>query len=124
MPAESLRETIRRYNGFVDAGKDLDFNKPTPRYRLEKPPFYAAWATPCVHDTFVGLRVNTNARVQDIAGRVIPGLYAAGECKGGYSMHGFGPAQVFGRIAGIHAAGGTTSAMAPQVNPPAHMAEH
>ena len=28
------------------AGADTDFKKPTPLYKIEKPPFYAAWSTP------------------------------------------------------------------------------
>lgn len=123
MPGDALAATIERYNGFVAAGKDADFNKPTPKFRIGKPPFFAAWATPCVHDTFVGLRTTTNAEVQDIDGHVIAGLYAAGECRGGFGMHGLGPAQVFGRIAGVHAAGGRTAQIAEQVRARAHLAE-
>ncbi len=39
-----LQETVNRYNGFVAAGADTDFKKPTPLHKIEKPPFYAAWA--------------------------------------------------------------------------------
>lgn len=124
MPGDALAATIGRYNSFVQSGKDTDFNKSAPKYRIEKPPFYAAWATPCLHDTYVGLRINSNAEVQDIAGRVIVGLYAAGECKGGFDMHGIGPAAAFGRIAGIQAAGGSTRQLAQQVDPPAYMAQN
>ena len=63
MPGNVLKETVERYNSFVDAGKDADFNKPKPLYKIQTPPFYAAWATPCVHDCYVGLRTNTNAQV-------------------------------------------------------------
>jgi hypothetical protein len=51
MPPANLEETMERYNSFVESGVDADFDKPTPRHRIEKPPFYAAWATPVVHDT-------------------------------------------------------------------------
>ena len=57
-----LQETVNRYNSFVAAGVDTDFKKPTPMHKIEKPPFYAAWATPILHDTLTGLRTNTNAR--------------------------------------------------------------
>ena len=46
MPPQNLAATVARYNAFVDAGKDADFGKPKPLYKIAKPPFYAAWATP------------------------------------------------------------------------------
>jgi succinate dehydrogenase/fumarate reductase flavoprotein subunit len=104
MPGTALRQTVERYNSFVDTGKDIDFGKPTPMFKIQKPPFYAAWATPVLHDTYAGLRINTNAQVMDMKGEIIPGLYAAGDSAGGFSMHGIGRATVFGRIAGMHAA--------------------
>jgi hypothetical protein len=104
MPAAALEETVARYNGFTDAGVDEDFGKPTPLYRIQTPPFYAAWSTPQIHDSYTGLRTNTNAQVMDLYGEVIEGLYAAGESQGGFNQHGLGRSVVFGRIAGRHAA--------------------
>ena len=99
-----LQETVNRYNAFVAAGADADFNKPAPLYKIEKAPFYAAWATPILHDALTGLRTNTNAEVIDIRGEVISGLYCAGESQGGFAQHGLTRCMVFGRIAGRHAA--------------------
>jgi urocanate reductase len=99
-----LQETVNRYNGFVAAGSDSDFKKPTPMYKIEKPPFYAAWATPILHDTLTGLRSNTSGEVIDIRGAVIPGLYCAGESQGGFAQHGLARCMVFGRVAGRSAA--------------------
>jgi succinate dehydrogenase/fumarate reductase flavoprotein subunit len=104
MPGETLRTTVARYNSFVDAGKDADLDKPTPTYKIETPPFYAAWATPTLHDVMSGLRINTNAQVMDIHGQIIPGLYAAGESASAISMHGLAKGAVFGRLAAMHAA--------------------
>lgn len=105
MPGDALRQTVERYNSFVDSGAgDVDFNKPRPLHKIQRPPFYAAWATPCVHDTYAGVRINTNAQVLDTRGEVIPGLYAAGESAGGFGQHGLGRSFVFGRLAGIDAA--------------------
>ena len=67
----ALRETVTRYNSFVDTGSDPDFGKPTPRYKIQTPPFYAAWATPILHDTYAGLRVNEKFQVIDVFGNVI-----------------------------------------------------
>jgi urocanate reductase len=99
-----LQETVNRYNAFVVGGADTDFKKPTPMYKIEKPPFYAAWATPILHDTLTGLRTNTTGEVIDIRGAVIPGLYCAGECQGGFAQHGLARCVVFGRVAGRNAA--------------------
>ena len=104
MPPQNLVETVRRYNSFVDIGKDADFGKPTPRYKIAKPPFYAAWATPVIHDTRAGLRINARCQVIDMKGEVIPGLYCGGESAGGFSMHGLPRAVCQGFIAGRDAA--------------------
>lgn len=104
MPAAALQETVTKYNSFVDAGVDADFKKPTPRYKIQKPPFYAAWSTPILHDSLCGLRTNAKAEVLDLQGQVIPGLYCAGESQGGFAQHGLGRTIVFGRIAGREAA--------------------
>ena len=99
-----LEETVARYNSFVDMGVDPDFEKPTPLYKIETPPFYAAWSTPILHDSLTGLRTNAKAQVMDTHGQVIPGLYCAGESQGGFAQHGLGRCLVFGRIAGRDAA--------------------
>jgi urocanate reductase len=104
IPGAALQEAVNRYNGFVAAGADADFKKPTPLYKIEKPPFYAAWTTPILHDTLTGIRTNTDSQVIDIRGEVIPGLYCAGESQGGFAQHGLTRCIVFGRIAGRHAA--------------------
>jgi succinate dehydrogenase/fumarate reductase flavoprotein subunit len=104
MPGANLRQTVERYNTFVERGKDDDFGKPTPKYKITQPPFYAAWATHVCHDTLAGLRINNKAQVIDLQGNVIPGLYSAGETAGGIALHGLARCIVFGRIAGREAA--------------------
>jgi len=104
LPAQSLQETVTRYNSFVDAGNDADFGKPQPLYKIQTPPFYAAWATPVIHDTRAGLRINAHSQVVDLKGEIIPGLYCGGESAGGFGMHGVARGIVQGRIAGMHAA--------------------
>ena len=104
MKGEVLEATVARYNSFVDAGKDEDFGKPTPKYRIDKPPFYAAWGTPNVHDSRSGLRINAKCQVLDMSGEVIPGLYCAGESAGGFNQHGMGRCTTQGYISGMNAA--------------------
>ena len=60
--------------------------------------------------TFGGLKTDDRARVVDVDGSAIPGLYAAGELTGMYYTNYTGSTSVlrgavFGRIAGRHAAG-------------------
>ena len=88
MPGQNLEATVARYNAIVDFGYDPDFEKPNPKYKIQTPPFYAAWATPLVHDTRAGLRINEKCQVLDMQGQVIPGLYCAGESAGGFALHG------------------------------------
>jgi len=109
MPSKNLVETVARYNSFVDTGKDEDFGKPTPKYKIARPPFYAAWATPVIHDTRAGLRINAKCQVQDMQGKVIPGLYCGGESAGGFSQHGLARAICQGYIAGRNAAAEKTT---------------
>lgn len=104
MPAANLQETVTRYNGFVDAGADTDFGKPEPKYKIQTPPFYAAWATPIIHDCMTGLRITEHCEVVDVFGHVIPGFYCAGESAGGFSIHGLARCIGTGYIAGAHAA--------------------
>ena len=69
-------------------------------YKIEKPPFYAAWATPVIHDTRVGL-----AHQRELPGHGHEragdrGLYCGGESAGGFSMHGLARCLTQGYIAG------------------------
>jgi hypothetical protein len=105
MPAKNLEATVARYNAIADFGVDPDFDKPNPKYKILTPPFYAAWASPVVHDTYAGLRINMKCQVMDFNGQVIPGLYCGGESAGGCSQHGQGRAITQGYIAGKEAAG-------------------
>ncbi|MFZ0846472.1 MAG: FAD-dependent oxidoreductase [Pseudolabrys sp.] len=104
MPPGNLEETVARYNSFVDSGEDIDFGKPKPLYKIAKPPFYAAWATPNIHDTRAGLRINARCEVMDMNATVIQGLYCGGESAGGFSQHGLARATCQGYIAGTNAA--------------------
>jgi FAD binding domain-containing protein len=104
MRGATLQATVERYNSMVDRGEDIDFGKPSPKYKIQTPPFYAAWGTLVVHDTRAGLRINAKCQVIDMQGEVIPGLYCAGESAGGFNQHGMGRCATQGFIAGINVA--------------------
>lgn len=77
--------------------------------RLDQPPFQAFAVTCGITFTFGGVRIDHDARVLDVGGRPVPGLYAAGEMVGGlfYGNYpggtGLTAGSVFGRIAGMSA---------------------
>jgi len=110
IPAADLEATVKRYNGFVDAKKDADFNRANMPRKLETAPFYAVEIGPAVHHTMGGIKIDTDAEVINESGSAVPGLYAAGEVTGG--VHGanrlggnaMADIAVFGKIAGTNAA--------------------
>lgn len=114
IPADALIETINKHNFYLTDGKDPDFNKAITKAMIPmgdgQGPFYGIAQWPAVHHTMGGLRINPQAQVIDVFGKVIPGLYAAGEVAGG--VHGSNrlgsnaipDAVSFGRVAGTNAA--------------------
>jgi tricarballylate dehydrogenase len=77
---------------------------------IDEPPFEAYGVTCGITFTFGGVKIDTEARVLDMADRPIRGLYAAGEMAAGVfyfnypGSSGLTCGTVFGRIAGRHAA--------------------
>lgn len=112
IPAESLTESIARYNSQKKAGVDDDFGRSATEMTasLETPPFYAVKVKPAIHHTMGGLSVDTQTQVLKGDGTPIPGLYAAGEVTGGLHganrLGGNGVADIVvnGRLAGKAAA--------------------
>lgn len=111
--AENLKKTVKEWIGFCKTLKGDPFGRPScdPEVRLDGPaPYYANIMAPSVHHTMGGVKINTKGEVIDTKGKVIPGLWAAGEVTGG--IHGANrvggnavpDALVFGRIAGRNAA--------------------
>ena len=106
VPLKYLADTVAKWNGYVDAGADPDFEreKDAPMHRIATPPFYGLAIMVIWHDSYGGLRVNGKHQVVGMRGEVIPGLYAGGEAVGGFQKHGLGKGHVHGFIAGTHAA--------------------
>lgn len=86
LPVEEVEKTIKRYNGFVKAGKDEDFNRKYMKGTFEKGPYYGFIGEPIVGVSLGGLKVDKNLNVLDVYDRPIKNLYAAGEVVGG--LHG------------------------------------
>jgi fumarate reductase flavoprotein subunit len=122
IPAGGLKSTIEEYNSDIEkCGHDRRFGRikrsmvaahGEPLIKIEKPPFYAIVCKVCLTSMKGGLKVNTRGQLIDQLGRVIPGVYAAGEVVGGlqgipghyYTGHMTINAFVYGRLVGKYAA--------------------
>jgi tricarballylate dehydrogenase len=128
----ALQATIAEFNRAVrqdvpfDPGKkdgrsttNLAVPKSNWASTIDEPPFEAFPVTCGITFTFGGVRTDRDARVLDVDGAAIPGLYAAGELVGGLFYFnypggsGLMAAAVFGRIAGRAAAQQARSGSAP-----------
>ncbi|MBI2832737.1 MAG: FAD-dependent oxidoreductase [Chloroflexi bacterium] len=108
-----LAETVKKYNRCADARKDADFGRTYFGPGIRKPPFIGLGpGRPMVFTCNGTLMVNEKHRVLDVFGRVIPGLYAAGDMGKSGKIVGHGTrlawACVSGRRSGKFAAAETT----------------
>jgi len=113
---DAYNRAVRRDIAFNSVVKDgrctegLAVPKSNWANTIDTPPFHAYAVTCGITFTFGGVKVSPHAAVQDVAGKDIPGLYAAGEMVGGLfyfnypSGTGLVSGAVFGRIAGTSAA--------------------
>jgi 3-oxosteroid 1-dehydrogenase len=128
IPADKLRATVERFNGFAGNGRDEDFHRGERAYdrwlgdpfetavgqslgTVAEGPFYAIQLYPGDVSTFGGLVTDAQARVLRADGSVIEGLYATGTTTAsalGRRSPGagasIGPAFTFAYIAAKHAA--------------------
>ena len=110
IPADTFAATMNTWNGYVAEKNDPDFGRTSFANPLDTAPFYAVKVTAGIHHTMGGLKIDPETHVIDESGKVIPGLFAAGEVTGG--VHGgnrlggnaVADFVVFGRIAGAQAA--------------------
>ncbi|MFH0725497.1 MAG: FAD-dependent oxidoreductase [Pseudomonadota bacterium] len=115
LDADTFKATVKRYNELAASGHDSDFGKdPQMLFPCDKPPFYAVRTTLGILVTMAGPMVNEYFQVIDKQGRIIPGLYAVGNCSGGFNSYEFsmdadigslGRCCVSGYLAAKHAAG-------------------
>ena len=126
--AKAFVETVSQFNATAPLGHDAAFGKGSKAYNryqgdalhgpnpciapIENGPFYAIKMVIGDLGTYAGIVTDENARALDAEGRIIPGLYAAGNdmasiMGGNYPGAGItlGPALTFGYIAGKHLAG-------------------
>lgn len=121
--SERFLQTVRDFNEAVDTSVPFDPNvrdgrgtrglappKSNWATTISEPPFEAYMVTCGITFTFGGLSVDPSARVLDVYGEPITGLFAAGELVGGLFYFnypggaGLTAGTVFGRLAGEGAA--------------------
>lgn len=112
---QTALDQVAKYNELCATGKDSQYGKDS-KYMvpIDTPPFYTAPAsnsktTSAGLVTLAGVETNNNLQVIDVAGNVIPGLYAAGNCLGErygnsyatpFAGNSIGMAMTHGRVAG------------------------
>ena len=113
LPAEKVKKLVDEYNEKMKAGKLGEMNPPCTYKKphpIAKAPFYAVPLQGGMTATFGGPLINTKTEIQNLDGKSIPGLYAAGNSAGGIFFHNYaggaqlGAATVFGRVAGVEMA--------------------
>jgi len=123
VPSDALERTVATFNAAVRPGTfnhtvlddcHTDGLNPAKSHwaqRIDQPPFWAYPLRPGITFTYLGVRVDDNARVIMNDGRPATNIYAAGEIMAGNILRrgylaGFGMTigTVFGRIAGASAA--------------------
>lgn len=79
IPAQTLARTVQAYNNSCQAGHDSDFGRCSESLKPLQPPYHALRLVPLLYNTRGGPCRDGHARVIDVDGQPIPGLYAAGE---------------------------------------------
>ncbi|MGE0774567.1 MAG: FAD-binding protein [Sphingomonadaceae bacterium] len=128
VPANPLSATVSRFNGFARKGVDEDFSKGGNFYNrffgdhrhspsaqlgtVERAPFYAVALYLGDIGSKGGPKTDEDARVLDVSGKPIPGLFAIGNASGSVMGSAYpgagatlGSAMTFGYVAATRMAG-------------------
>ena len=85
IPADELAKTVARYNVLCAKGVDEDYGKSAHRMTpVDTAPFYGIRTCAWHLTTLNGCRINTDMQVIREDGTPIEGLYATGDCSGGF----------------------------------------
>lgn len=101
---DNLKETVKEFNMAVRGEiKDPFREKPTKKEFMSEGPYYGVQVESAVHMTRGGVVADEKTQVYYENGKVVKGLYAAGEVANSNSG-AYSAAVIFGRIAGEEAA--------------------
>ena len=82
---DAFVETVKHYNEICEAGADTDFGKEAQYLvPVDSAPYYGISRTIRVSAICTGVDVNKQHQCLDEAGEPIEGLYAVGNCSGGF----------------------------------------
>lgn len=97
-----LRETVDQYNASVNGAED-EFGRTIFQKPIEQGPFYCIKVNSGGVMTFGGVSINESCQVLDENNTPISGLYAAGECVGGYRAYGYvcGDSNIHSAVTGM-----------------------
>ncbi len=85
IPADTFVATVERYNEMCANGEDTDYGKEAHRLTpVDTAPFYGVRTGAWHLTTLNGCRINTDMQVIREDGTAIEGLYATGDCSGGF----------------------------------------
>ncbi|WP_205623062.1 FAD-binding protein [Sciscionella marina] len=123
VPGDRLAATVRGFNRMAESGVDTDFRRGeepydrfftgdrSPLVPIEQPPFHAVAFGLSDLGTKGGLCTDPDARVLDVSGAPIQGLYAAGNSMAAVSGTAYpgggnpiGSSMVFSHLAALHMA--------------------
>lgn len=115
IPADTLKETVARYNELVQAGVDEDFSKKADRlFPIENPPYYVVpFGDSGMLVLIGGIDCDPDLHALDAEQNIVEGLYVAGNTMGGRFLVDYpvtvagashSMAMSFGRLAGRNAA--------------------
>ena len=90
IPADELVKTVEHYNELCANGEDTDYGKDKHKLTpIDQGPFYGARTCAWHLTTMDGCRINTNMQVIREDGTPIEGLYATGDCTGGFFANNY-----------------------------------
>ncbi len=90
IPADEFVKTVERYNELCAKGVDEDYGKGAHRMTpVDTAPFYGIRTGAWHLTTLDGCRINTDMQVIREDGSVIEGLYATGDCTGGFFANNY-----------------------------------
>ena len=90
IPVDTFVATVKRYNELCKKGVDEDYGK--AQYRLtpiDTAPYYGVRTAAWHLTTLDGVGINTDMQVLGEDGKPIEGLYATGDCSGGFFANNY-----------------------------------
>ena len=84
VPADTFVAEMQAYNEMCHKGEDTRFGKPAQfMLPMEQGPYYAFYEKLFQENAAGGMKIDSQTRVKNTAGSVIPGLYAVGDNSAG-----------------------------------------